>query len=243
MSMRQALVRSTASFSTLRSRSAQLAGSRLARHRACAAAQVDPTDPIELVLTASGPDRLGVVADITSAVVRSGGSIGTSHSITVRDTFTSVMEVSVPSQVLPHELAGEVHRLLPDYQTTLQQCGSRSGGAHTGRFTASVVDDQGVFELARAMERCDLSLTSLHTEPAEALSGGTTYKMEGAVGGDAPIDVERLHRTLDRLVTPDRLVSFEVDAPAEHAPSPAAAMSVSAAMPDAAPARSNASVL
>ena len=89
-------------------------------------------------------------------------------------------------------------------------------GDFTGRFTAELADHPGVVhQVARSMENCDLSISSLKTEQETAPFGGTTtFRMTGAVSSAAPIDRWRLHKQLDSLERAEGIeVTFEIDEP------------------------------
>lgn len=54
----------------------------------------------DIVLTLTGPDRVGIVEDVTAALLELDGNVGGSRMVRLGGTFAILMEVSLPAEGL-----------------------------------------------------------------------------------------------------------------------------------------------
>eukprot|EP00550_Attheya_septentrionalis_P003796 CAMPEP_0198285488 /NCGR_PEP_ID=MMETSP1449-20131203/4743_1 /TAXON_ID=420275 /ORGANISM="Attheya septentrionalis, Strain CCMP2084" /LENGTH=235 /DNA_ID=CAMNT_0043982897 /DNA_START=64 /DNA_END=768 /DNA_ORIENTATION=- len=153
-----------------------------------------------LMINTLGPDRLGIVSDMTKLVTDVGGSVGESQATKLGSYFSLTMQVSVPSKAaaddLKQSLADEskigmmsMHSVETDDPKAVQVVVSPSVGGYSGRFVLSGADQPGhVHKVTSLLVKHGLSIDTMDTSEEEAPFGGTTlYHIDGIVTKPAPL--------------------------------------------------------
>lgn len=157
------------------------------------------------VVVATGPDRVGVVRDLTDIIRRSGGSVGDSQSMSLRETFTVAMEVGLEGSLsrgaLATDLLGKLQAELPSYTVSVRAEEAVEQPRFTARFEVALADDVGVLhDVASIFAKHSLNIASLSTSQELGAFGGTTlFAMEGEVTSLREVDAEAVLDTLSAL--------------------------------------------
>lgn len=158
----------------------------------------------EVVVTAAGPDRLGIVNEVTRAIVSIGGNVGESQSMSVRGTFMAAFAIELDVHVDLTEFCSDVTNQLPGFMVSLQPAASAQAAdapTYTARVVVSMADHIGaVHEVSSVFAQQRLNVVSLKTMHETAPLGGTElFGMEGALSSTEPIDVIALSKALAAL--------------------------------------------
>ena len=140
----------------------------------------------EIVFTLTGADRVGLVEEVTGAVLALDGNVGTSRMVRLGGEFAILMLVSVPSARLI-ELDEAAAKLTAEgYVVTIKPTDA-SDGAHAGwlPYRVSVVgaDHEGIIhQIARGLSQRGINVESMETATGEApVSGAPLFNMSGVV--------------------------------------------------------------
>ena len=99
----------------------------------------------EMVVTAAGPDRLGIVNEVSRAIVSIGGNVGESQSMSVRGTFMAAFAIELDVRVDLTEFCADVTNQLPGFMVSLQpaQPVQTEDAVYTARVVVSMADHIG----------------------------------------------------------------------------------------------------
>ncbi len=142
---------------------------------------------VSMVLTLTGPDRVGIVEEVTKALLDVGANVDTSKMQRLGGEFAVLMLASVPE-----ERAADVETALEPltgqgYKATLSATKESSGESRTGwksyRIEVRGADHEGiVHEIARGLSQQGISIESAETGTTEAsVSGATLFTMTALV--------------------------------------------------------------
>jgi glycine cleavage system regulatory protein len=128
-----------------------------------------------LVVTAAGPDRHGLVADISKVIVTAGGNIDESQHNELRGIFTTALLVSI-DQADGAKLSSALQQALPEHQVAVHA--ARHNGTGPDIFLAclklSMADHPGIVaKVAEVIAEQNLNVTRLSTGHEYAPFGGT----------------------------------------------------------------------
>ena len=160
-----------------------------------------------LVVVATGPDRIGVVHDVTRVIMESGGSVGESNSMQLGGLFTLAMQVGVPEghAALPSAdgLRSELSSLLGNTFTisVAQEKTVQMPALFSARFDVSLADDKGVLnKVSNVFAAKGLNIASLTTTQELApITSTPLFSMKGTVVSTQAIDAEAIHKELNKL--------------------------------------------
>jgi len=146
-----------------------------------------------MIINAVGPDRPGIVADLTKVVTDSGGSVGDSRAARLGGHFSVMMLVSVPSGSAA-DLGPSVKEIVgldstmydtvdPDSVEVQLEIG------YAGTFKLEGADSAGiVHEITRLLASHGMSVDRLDTGREGAPFGGSTlFHMDGVVTVPHPL--------------------------------------------------------
>ena len=168
----------------------------------------------DVVLTLTGPDRIGIVEEVTRALLESGGNVGTSRMARLGGEFAILMLVSLPAEMRADLDAAFAPLVAQGYKVTVGECDPSPAAEHAGwlpyQVQVSGADHEGiVHEVAAQLARLGINIESAETCASEApVSGSPLFTMTAqvavppslaatdwidalsAAGDDANVDVE-----------------------------------------------------
>ncbi len=158
----------------------------------------------ELVITAIGPDRPGLVDEFTGALLDAGGNVADSRMMHLRGEFammllTEVDDGAVDSVSSALKQAGESIGL--SVTITLQQTASSPASGVTFRLRISAMDKPGIVHRITHLlhERC-VNIEELETNLEPGAYGGTPqFTMSLCMTVPADVEVQQLHGDLQSL--------------------------------------------
>lgn len=141
----------------------------------------------DVVLTVTGPDRTGIVEDVTQVLLEAHGNVGTSRMARLGGEFAILMLVTLPCG----EAAGLERRFkdlaAQGYHVTSTQTHGAGDSARTGwagyRIELVGADHEGiVHQIARDLAERDINIETMETGTSEAaVSGATLFNMNAVV--------------------------------------------------------------
>lgn len=149
----------------------------------------------DIVLTVTGPDRTGIVEDVTQVILTANGNVGTSRMARLGGEFAILMLVTLPSA----EAAG-IERKFCDlaaqgYRVSATPTRGAGDAARTGwlayRIEVLGADHEGiVHEIARDLAEREINIESMETGTSEAaVTGATLFSMTANVMVPPDLDV------------------------------------------------------
>lgn len=171
----------------------------------------------DIVFTLTGPDRVGIVEDVTGALLSIGGSVGTSRMARLGGAFAILM-----SATLPAARAGELESALGDlvsqgYKLTIESATEAPETAYEGwatyRIELSGADHEGiVHEIAHGLSQRGINIESIETWTSRAsVTGSPLFNMTATVMVPPSLDAAAWmadlaeageHANVDITVTP-----------------------------------------
>ncbi len=140
-----------------------------------------------IVLTLSGPDRIGVVDTVTELLLQHGGNVETSRMARLGGEFAILMLVSIPvAQLDGLDQTMETLRA-QGYQVTTGQTERTFAETHPGWLPYQIqvfgADHQGIIhEIAHYLSQHGINVESLDTEATRApLSGAPLFTLNARV--------------------------------------------------------------
>jgi glycine cleavage system transcriptional repressor len=140
-----------------------------------------------IVLTLTGPDRVGLVEDVTKVLLDLGGNVETSRMARLGGEFAMLMLVSVsPEQAAGLEAAlahlGERGYKLTTGETHLNHAGPEAGW-HAYRIEVDGADHEGIaHEIVGGLSRRGIGIESMETSVSPApISGAPLFAMNAVV--------------------------------------------------------------
>jgi glycine cleavage system transcriptional repressor len=132
---------------------------------------------INIVLTLTGTDRVGIVEEVTQLLLKLGGNIETSRMSRLGGEFAILMLVSLPSD-LGSSLDKAISELLArGYKVTTTPTESTYAEAHAGwqhyQIEVEGADHEGIIhEIARTLSRSGISIEAMDTGTTRAPNSG-----------------------------------------------------------------------
>lgn len=181
----------------------------------------------QLVLTASGRDRPGILEEVTRLVVRHDGNVENCRFQRLGGDFAMLMFVTAPEEKIEalREILDELHFVKFDVQTRLTEVDEPDGefGATVCAVTVIGADHMGiVHQVTQYLADQGINVESMTTEVVAApMSGTPLFTMSAVVRIPPKLTVEDLREALEYIgdeVGVDTQV-FERDASGEFPPS------------------------
>jgi len=147
------------------------------------------------VLTITGPDRVGIVEDVTGRLLELGGNVEASRMARLGGEFAMLMHVSIPAEKAA-ALEASIERLAADgYKITMTMTAPASPGAAAGttsvyQVTVEGADHEGiVHEIAAQLATHGINIETMDTfvTPA-AVSGIPLFTMVATVVAPVGLD-------------------------------------------------------
>jgi glycine cleavage system transcriptional repressor len=132
----------------------------------------------DVVFTLTGPDRIGIVEEVTRAFLELGGNVGTSRMSRLGGEFAILMLVAMPGERVS-ELDAAFAALVADgYKVTIGQTDAGGDAEHAAWLPYQVevtgADHEGiVHEVAAGLSRLGINIESAETSTAAAAVSGT----------------------------------------------------------------------
>jgi len=160
---------------------------------------------IELVITAVGPDRLGLVDDLTGAVYGAGGNVADSRMVNLRGQFALLLLVEGLDEVADEvrravKRAGEEAGLSIAVSMQEHLAAAMEGGLPL-RVRASAVDQPGlVHRITRVLHEMGVNIEQL-TTVLQAASYATppVFNIDMTVTAPAGVSVKRIREAIGLL--------------------------------------------
>ena len=140
-----------------------------------------------LVLTLTGPDRIGIVEEVTGLLLARGGNVEVSRMARLGGEFAILMLASVPSDRASGLEADFDHLTAEGYKVTTTHVRQSHAEAHKGwrpfRIEVHGADHEGIIqEVARYLSQRGINIESMESETSPApISGVPLFKMAAEV--------------------------------------------------------------
>lgn len=141
----------------------------------------------EMVITFTGPDRVGIVEEVTAVLLELGGNVGTSRMARLGGEFAVLALVSLPEtgtgavESAFAQLASQGYRISASPASVSEGFQARSGTTH--RVEVVGADHEGiVHEIAHGLSELGINIESMETSVTEApVSGAPLFTMNAVV--------------------------------------------------------------
>lgn len=147
----------------------------------------------DVVLTLTGPDRVGIVEEVTGVLLELGGNVGTSSMARLGGEFAILMMVSIPAEKTA-DLDSAFERLVKQgYKVTTGETASPAAESRSGWLSYRVdvrgADHEGIVHgIARGLSLWGINIESMETGTTRApMSGTRLFSMTARVA--VPPDV------------------------------------------------------
>jgi glycine cleavage system transcriptional repressor len=141
----------------------------------------------EIVLTLTGPDRIGIVDDVTRLLLELGGNVETSRMTRLGGAFAILMLVSMPAEKIAG-LDDDIGRLTKQgYKITTNPTVRSYADSFPDwlpyQIEVTGADHEGIIhEIARSLSRRGINIESMDTGTTQApISGAPLFMMTAAV--------------------------------------------------------------
>lgn len=147
----------------------------------------------DVVFTLTGPDRVGIVEEVTAAMLTLGANVGASRMARLGGAFAILMQVSLPADALV-ELDGAFASLkAAGYAITTsasEPVGEPSAAGTAYRVVVSGADHEGiVHDIAAGLSAAGINIESAETRIVEApVSGAPLFEMTALVSVPTEVD-------------------------------------------------------
>ena len=165
-----------------------------------------------LVLSALGPDRPGLVAEVTEYLTERGANIEDSRMAVLGGDFGVLVLVSGrPERIAAIE---EHHELLSDrtglsvmLRRTKSPTEHRRAAVIPCLVTAEAIDQEGIVRaVSRALHRVGVNIVSLHTTAYEApVTGSPLFRLEALIDVPQTTGVARVRKAMEEVATAENL--------------------------------------
>jgi len=167
-------------------------------------AREGPQMRMQMVLTASGRDRTGIVEEISELLVRFDGNVESSRMVRLGGDFALLMFVTAPEGRIAalRAAVSEVHYAMYDVHTRLSEVVEPEGtGAVPCAVTVLGADHVGILhQIARYLGQQGINVETMTTEVVAApMSGTPLFSMSAVVRVPPQLSIEDLREALDYI--------------------------------------------
>ncbi len=132
----------------------------------------------DIVFTLTGPDRVGLVEEVTGAFVELGGNVESSRMARLGGEFAILMLVTLPDEHIAKIEASLSALTSAGYKITTSRTGRDAAVEHTGwpRYRVEVrgADHEGIIhDIAHGLSASAINVESMDTETTPAPVSGT----------------------------------------------------------------------
>jgi glycine cleavage system transcriptional repressor len=159
----------------------------------------------QLVLTASGHDRPGILEEVTRLITRFGGNVESGRFQRLGGDFAMLMFVTAPEEDLERMRAelDELHFVKFDVQTRLSEAAEppMEIGAQTCAITVMGADHMGIiYEITRYLADQGINVETMNTEVVAApMSGSPLFTMSAVVRVPAKLSIDDVREALEYI--------------------------------------------
>ena len=159
----------------------------------------------QLVLTASGRDRPGVLEEVTKIIVQHGGNVETSRFQRLGGDFALIMFVTAPEDRIEklRDVISELHFVKFDVQTRLSEATEPQELTSSTECAITVLgaDHLGIIhEVTRYLSEQGINVETMTTEVTAApMSGTPLFSMSAVVRVPPKLSLEDLSEALDYI--------------------------------------------
>ena len=156
----------------------------------------------QMVLTASGRDRVGIVEEITALILRFEGNIEASRMVRLGGDFAMLMFVTAPEERIEglRAAVAEVHYSKYDVQTRLSEVDEAEEAAATPcAINVRGADHMGILhQIARYLGQQGINVETMTTEIVSApMSGTPLFTMSAVVRVPPQLAIEDLREAIE----------------------------------------------
>jgi len=140
-----------------------------------------------IVFTLTGPDRVGIVEEVTGIMLGVGGNVGTSRMAHLGGDFAILMLVSLPAEKAASITEDFTHLVDDGYIVTSRVTDQSYAQAHPGwtpyRIVVRGADHEGIIhEIAHGLSQRGINIESMETGTSPApVSGALLFTMKAVV--------------------------------------------------------------
>lgn len=154
----------------------------------------------QLIITATGPDRTGIVSDISKIITEKGGNIEESRMTQLAGDFALIMLVTFNSPI--DELENQLS-ILSTLHINIKNATEKqfNDGRETRQIVLNGADNEGiVHSVTEFLSKNNINIESMDTETAQApISGTTLFRMQAIIQIPGDVDVHQLENDLAEL--------------------------------------------
>lgn len=159
---------------------------------------------MQMVLTASGRDRPGIVEEISELLVRFDGNVESSRMVRLGGDFAMLMFVTAPEERIAalRAAVSEVHYAMYDVHTRLSEVAEpEDTGAVPCAVTVLGADHVGILhQIARYLGQQGINVETMTTEVVAApMSGTPLFSMSAVVRVPPKLSIEDLSEALEYI--------------------------------------------
>lgn len=141
----------------------------------------------DVVFTLTGPDRVGIVEEVTRAILDLGGNIENSRMARLGGEFAILMLASLPAEKTGALTGAFAHLSEQGYMVTTSQTQSAKEAARAGRLAYNIdvqgADHEGIIhQVAQGLSDKGINIESMETATVSApVSGAPLFTMRALV--------------------------------------------------------------
>ena len=168
----------------------------------------------DVVFTLTGPDRVGIVEQVTGVFLDLGGNVGTGRMARLGGEFAMLMLVSMPAENVSAIDTAFAPLTESGYKVTVGRAappgGAASGIAATYRIDVRGADHEGIIhEVTRELARRGINIESAETGTVEApVTGVPLFFMKALVQVPSELDETEWTEALDEAA---RAAGVDID--------------------------------
>lgn len=158
-----------------------------------------------LVITITGPDRVGIVEDVTSKLLDHGGNVGTSRMARLGGMFSILMMVSLPENRYDEFMAASKSVLDKDYSVTVTPTEISERKEFKGwipyQINVNGADHEGIIhQIAQCLVQHSINIETLDTDSVSApVSGTQIFTMNATVLVPPKLTLHSLQNEMESL--------------------------------------------
>ncbi len=140
-----------------------------------------------IVFTLSGPDRVGLVEEVTRVMLDLDGNVETSRAVRLGGEFAILMLVTLPAEELAGLEAAFLHLTSSGYRVTVGETEDTYEASHRGwlpyRIEVLGADHEGIIhDIAHGLSQRGINIESMETGTSPApVSGALLFTMRAVV--------------------------------------------------------------
>jgi len=154
----------------------------------------------QLIITATGPDRTGIVSDISKIITEKGGNIEESRMTQLAGDFAVIMLVTFDLHI--DELENQLSTL-STLQITIKNATEKQSddSRQTRQIVLNGADNEGiVHSVTEFLSKNNINIESMDTESVQApISGTTLFCMQSIIQVPRDVEVHQLENDLAEL--------------------------------------------